>query len=110
MDQSPSHFQSMSDLTSYLKRLEERVINLETENTHLKEELNTMTGDNLSLAQYVQKNVPKTTLFSPNFIARAFAVWGHYFVAQLLIGLGFFALYFLVVVALMLVGSLAGAH
>lgn len=31
--------------------------------------------------------LPSTKLVSPNFMSRAFAVWGHYFVAQLIIGL-----------------------
>ena len=31
--------------------------------------------------------IPQTSLLSPNFLARAFTVWGHYFVANLLIGL-----------------------
>ena len=31
--------------------------------------------------------LPKTALLSPNYLARAFAVWGHYFVANLIIGL-----------------------
>ena len=68
-----------------------------------------MTDDNLALAKYVKGNLPKSTLFNPHFIPRAFAVWGHYFVAQLIIGLAFFILYILVVVVILGV-SLTGAH
>jgi len=32
-------------------------------------------------------NVPNIKLLSPNFLSRAFAVWGHFFVANLLIGI-----------------------
>jgi hypothetical protein len=32
-------------------------------------------------------NVPNIKLISPNFLARAFAVWGHFFVANLLISI-----------------------
>jgi hypothetical protein len=31
--------------------------------------------------------LPKIGLLSPNFLTRAFAVWGHYFVSSLLIGI-----------------------
>jgi len=37
--------------------------------------------------------VPKTMILDDNFLKRAFAIWGHYFVANLIIGL---ALLFLV--------------
>jgi len=33
-------------------------------------------------------NLPNTKLISPNFLSRAFAVWGHFFVANLLISIG----------------------
>ena len=32
-------------------------------------------------------NLPNIKLVSPNFLSRAFAVWGHFFVANLLIGI-----------------------
>lgn len=32
-------------------------------------------------------SVPNIKLFSPNFLTRAFAIWGHFFVANLLISL-----------------------
>lgn len=35
----------------------------------------------------LEARLPQTKLVSPNFLSRAFAVWGHYFVAQLIIGL-----------------------
>jgi len=35
----------------------------------------------------VTQDVPKIGLISKNFLTRAFAVWGHYFVASLLIGI-----------------------
>lgn len=33
------------------------------------------------------QDVPRIGLISRNFLTRAFAVWGHYFVASLLIGI-----------------------
>jgi hypothetical protein len=32
-------------------------------------------------------SLPNIKLVSPNFLSRAFAVWGHFFVANLLIGI-----------------------
>ena len=33
--------------------------------------------------------LPNLKLIAPNFLTRAFAVWGHFFVANLLIGIAF---------------------
>jgi hypothetical protein len=38
-------------------------------------------------------NVPNIKLISPNFLARAFAVWGHFFVANLLISIAISCLF-----------------
>jgi len=38
-------------------------------------------------------NVPNIKLLSPNFLARAFAVWGHFFVANLLISIAISCLF-----------------
>jgi len=35
----------------------------------------------------LEARLPQTKLVSPSFMSRAFAVWGHYFVAQFIIGL-----------------------
>ena len=48
-----------------------------------------------------------SNLQSPNFMTRAFAVWGHYFVAQLIIALVIFLVTFCLSIALG--GSLFGA-
>lgn len=38
-------------------------------------------------ASHQTQELPKAALFSRNFLTRAFAVWGHYFVSSLLIGI-----------------------
>ena len=43
---------------------------------------------NNQIAQLYANRGGSTALQSPNFLSRAFAVWGHYFVAQLIISLG----------------------
>jgi len=77
----------MNELYAYLESLENRIQKLEGENQALS-------GPKESMAQYIQelggdaqKFLPRTRLVSPNFIQRAFAVWGHYFIAQLIISI-----------------------
>lgn len=40
-------------------------------------------------------NLPNIKLVSPNFLSRAFAVWGHFFVANLLISIAVSCLFVL---------------
>ena len=49
-------------------------------------------------------DLPQTSLLSPNFLARAFTVWGHYFVANLLIGLAIALPFICLGIMLMLLG------
>ena len=44
---------------------------------------------------YIERQMPalpNTSLLSPRFLSRAFAVWGHYFVASFLISIPFWCL------------------
>jgi hypothetical protein len=50
----------------------------------------------------IEELIPNSDLLSNSFFTRAFAVWGHYFVAQLIIGLGIGAVY----VVLILIGGI----
>jgi hypothetical protein len=81
----PTQFKSQGDLMSYLSTLEKRVNSLENENRSLKEVINDMSHESAELSRNSNLDLPSTNLLSNNFIARAFAVWGHYFVAQLII-------------------------
>ena len=85
----PPQFQNMNELTAYLAKLEDRVALLESQNNSLSRTITDLGGD-------AGKLLPKTSLISPNFIQRAFAVWGHYFVAQLIISIPFTCLYFII--------------
>ena len=81
-------FKSMNELTECLRLLEERIKVLETDNGKLKLAApNTENVDRNIIARYVSAHLPKTNLISPNFFKRAFAVWGHFFVANLIIGI-----------------------
>jgi len=88
---------SMTDLVAYLETLEKRVVALERENRDLegqKQNLNAYIGE---LGGDAQKLLPKTSLLSPNFLMRAFTVWGHYFVAQLIISIPLTCIYLIIV-------------
>jgi hypothetical protein len=89
-------FKNMNELVEYLGRLEERVKFLETENRTLRDapaSASTSSVDERTIAKYVASFLPLTNLVHPSFLKRAFAVWGHYFVAQFLISLPFAILY-----------------
>jgi hypothetical protein len=73
-------FNNMNELTGYLEAMENRVKTLEGQNASLSHALTELGGDD-------KEALPKTNLLSRKFLARAFTVWGHYFVAQLLISL-----------------------
>lgn len=65
----------------YVFALERRVIALEYEIRRISE-----WGAQVEAAHHTSADtLPKTALVSPSFLSRAFAVWGHFFVAQLLI-------------------------
>ena len=87
---------NMNELVAYLESLENRIRSLERENEALqgqKDQLNRYLQD---LGGDAQKLLPKTGLISPNFLQRAFTVWGHYFVAQLIISVPILCVYFII--------------
>jgi hypothetical protein len=81
-------FKNINDLADYLGNLEERLKNLESENEKLqaiaspREIVNEET-----IERVVLDYLPDTNLIDPSFLKRAFAVWGHFFVANLIIGI-----------------------
>jgi hypothetical protein len=70
----------MNELTSYLDVMENRVKALEGQGDSLKQSITESAVDATNV-------LPKTGLLSRRFFKRAFTVWGHYFVAQLIISL-----------------------
>jgi hypothetical protein len=73
-------FNNMNELTSYLDAMENRVKTLEGQNDSLIQSIAESAADTSTV-------LPKTKLLSKRFLQRAFTVWGHYFVAQLIISL-----------------------
>jgi hypothetical protein len=79
-------FSNLNELTTYLGSLETRVKTLEAQNETLRNYIaGHAPGDPTAL--------PKTNLLSKNFLIRAFTVWGHMFVAQLIISAPIFCIY-----------------
>jgi hypothetical protein len=89
-------FNNMNELTSYLEAMENRVKTLEGQNDSLTHLLTESAGD-------AKKMLPKTGLISRSFFKRAFTVWGHYFVASLIIGM---VLFFISLVIVLLIPGL----
>jgi hypothetical protein len=79
----PPSFNNMNELVGYLNTLENRVRDLEARNAALQRDLSLVSVD-------PAKALPKTGLVSDKFLQRAFTVWGHYFVAQLIISVPLF--------------------
>ena len=84
----PPEIKNMNDLVGYLSVLEQRIHALEQENGQLKSALVSQADhEGNAIARYIHRILPNTNLLSPNFLKRSFAVWGHFFVANLIIGI-----------------------
>jgi hypothetical protein len=91
-----------TDLNTYISSLEARISALEVENRSRKPELDFYERDTQRVTRALDRAIPKTSLLSHSFLTRAFTIWGHLFVAQLIIGGGIFVIYmvvFLVILA-----------
>ena len=86
------NFNSMQELADYLSVLENRILFLEKDNKELKDAINEVSNETI---------LPQTNLFNSSFLSRAFAVWGHFFVSNLVISIIFYVIYFLVIVVLL---------
>ena len=101
-----TQFKSMNELVEYLGMLEERVKYLEEENQKLRATpASRGIIDERTIAKYVASFLPLTNIVHPRFLYRAFAIWGHFFVANFLISIPFTILYFCFL-ALVLNGAL----
>jgi hypothetical protein len=100
-------FKNMNELVEYLGRLEDRLKTLEEENGKLRAVPPAQENiDGNVVARYVATSLPQTNLLSRGFLKRAFAVWGHFFVANLLIGITVGIIY--LCIGMVLFGSVFG--
>jgi hypothetical protein len=87
-------FNNMNELTEYLEKLEARVRSLEQENELMRPAPPARENvDGNAIARFVARSLPQTNLLNGSFFKRAFAVWGHFFVANLIISTIFFLIY-----------------
>lgn len=99
---SPASFSNMAEMLSFLNNLENRIIALESENRMLKEKTDTSNrGDRLMIQDEICRQLPRTSILSSSFLQRSFAVWGHYFVAQLVIGVVMAFIYVIIAVVML---------
>jgi hypothetical protein len=91
----------MNELTTYLSELEMRLATLESQNNALKNALSQVKRSSGAQTFKTERGLPKTGLISDSFFVRAFTVWGHYFVAQLIIGVPFFICYLIFLFSIM---------
>jgi hypothetical protein len=97
----PPTFRNMNDLTTYLIAVETRLATLESENKIIRNQLGQVKYKTDSQIFKTEQGLPNTGLISDSFLMRAFTVWGHYFVAQLIIAIPMFICYMIFVFTLM---------
>jgi hypothetical protein len=90
--QTPA-FRNMSELTDYLSAMETRLATLESENNSLRNALSDVKHRAAAQSFKVNRGLPETGSISDSFFTRAFTVWGHYLVAQLVISIPLFICY-----------------
>ena len=79
-----------SELLEKIAKLEKRIEELETGSDRSHRRVDQIAD----LVRSGGRSIPQTDLLSESFIRRAFAVWGHYFVAQLCIVIPLYCLFF----------------
>jgi hypothetical protein len=83
---------SSPDSPEYVLALEKRVMMLENELRRTYEVLN----QTITLSNSTIEKIPNTAILSPSFLTRAFAILGHILVAQIIILIPFYCIFFLI--------------
>lgn len=94
-------FKKVEDLTDFLANQENRIYELEQANAALIAEVKKRFIARNELPDVIAESVPRTGLLSRFFLKRSFTVWGHFFVAQLLINIVIAILYLIVFVLIL---------
>ncbi len=82
----PTQFRTQIELIDYLGAMERRVAMLEQENEQQQQAIDGLYHQQPQATAAAE--LPDTDLLSNNYLTRAFAVWGHEFVASLIIAIG----------------------
>jgi hypothetical protein len=84
---TPFQFKSMNDLVDYLNQMETRLATLETENADLRAKYQHIDTRSLDVIAFVKEHWPKTSLVSKSWWVRALAVYGYFFVINLIVSI-----------------------
>jgi hypothetical protein len=98
------NFKTLDELNIFLSMQEKRISDLEVINRDLLVKLKEEYDTHNEIVDIVEDAIPNSSILSDNFLTRAFSIWGHYFIAQLIIGLVLGVIYLLII--LVFVGSL----
>jgi len=91
---------NLNDLNVYLSILETRVAELEHEYKMIKTVINEVNHD-LQRTKRPTNPLPSTGLLSHNFFTRAFTVWGHFMITNIIISLILWLIYKALFVAIL---------
>ncbi|MBL8078396.1 MAG: hypothetical protein JNM55_10580 [Anaerolineales bacterium] len=75
----------------YVMSLERRIMQLENQ----VQQFEKLATQQQSIITTLSNKLPNTSLLSPSFLARAFTVWGHAIVAQLMVTIPLYCLLFI---------------
>ncbi len=74
--------------SDYVMSLERRIMQLENQ----VQQFEKLVAQQQVIITTLSNKLPNTSLLSPSFLARAFTVWGHAIVAQLIVTVPFYCL------------------
>ncbi|HWS24334.1 MAG TPA: hypothetical protein VN226_07880 [Anaerolineales bacterium] len=72
---------------------------MQTKILELEDQVNRL-RDEIVNNQFSRNTLPKTNILSPNFLTRAFAIYGHTLVAGLIVGIIFYCIIFGIIIAI----------
>lgn len=91
------NFKTLDELNIYLSMQEKRISDLEKINRDLINKLKEEYDTHKEIVEMIDDVIPNSSILSDSFFTRAFSIWAHYFVAQLIIGLVIGVLYLLII-------------
>lgn len=86
----------------YPQSLDQSIIQLEIELERLREALQ----DTLERLSELENKIPDSSIISPKLLSRAFTVWGHYFVAQLILALPIICISIIIMLLAIAIGDI----
>jgi hypothetical protein len=95
------NLKTLDEVNIFLSMQEKRISDLEEINHDLFEKLEEEYDTHNEIIDIVDNAIPNSSILSDSFLARAFAIWGHFFIAQLIIGLVIGAFYLIIILLIL---------